>query len=91
MDAFFIGFLVGILIFGAAASSWGFTALIPLFLIYVFLKKSKGMKLYEMNWKSETCSKSISMQSRLNQLLVRTLKPNSLTDVNLLCYEVRGT
>ena len=41
MDAFFIGFLVGILIYGAAANSWGFTALIPLFLIYLFLKKSK--------------------------------------------------
>jgi hypothetical protein len=42
VDAFFIGFLVGILIYGAAANAWGFTALIPLFLIYLFLKKSKN-------------------------------------------------
>jgi hypothetical protein len=41
IDAFFIGFLVGILIFGVAANAWGFTFLIPLFLIYLFLKKSK--------------------------------------------------
>ncbi len=41
VDAFFIGFLVGILIFGIAANAWGFFALIPLFLIYLFLKKSK--------------------------------------------------
>ncbi|MEE4174721.1 MAG: hypothetical protein V2I57_10760 [Xanthomonadales bacterium] len=41
MDAFFIGFLIGILIFGAAANAWGFVLLIPLFLIYLFLKKSK--------------------------------------------------
>ena len=41
MDAFFIGFLVGIIIFGVAASAWGFFAIIPLFLIYVLLKKSK--------------------------------------------------
>jgi hypothetical protein len=40
-DAFFIGFLIGIMIFGAAASAWGFTFLIPLFLIYLFLKKPK--------------------------------------------------
>lgn len=41
MDAFFIGFLVGILVFGAAANALGFVLLIPLFLIYLFLKKSK--------------------------------------------------
>ena len=41
IDAFFIGFLVGIIIFGIAAKAWGFFLLIPLFLIYVFLKKSK--------------------------------------------------
>jgi len=43
-DAFFIGFLVGILIFGAAAGAWGFTLLIPLVLIYLFLKKPKRYK-----------------------------------------------
>lgn len=41
IDAFFIGFLIGILIFGAAANAWGFLFLLPLYLIYVFLKKSK--------------------------------------------------
>ncbi len=40
LDALFIGFLVGVLIYGAAASAWGFTALIPLVLIYLLLKKS---------------------------------------------------
>ncbi len=40
-DAFLIGFLIGILIFGAAANAWGFLGLLPLYLIYVFLKKGK--------------------------------------------------
>lgn len=40
-DAFFIGFLIGILIFGFLADGMGFLALIPLFLIYLFLKKPK--------------------------------------------------
>lgn len=43
-DAFFIGFLVGILIYGAVANAWGFTFLIPLFLIYQFLKKPKQLQ-----------------------------------------------
>jgi len=41
VDAFFIGFLVGIIIYGFVANSWGFLILIPLFLIYGLLKKSK--------------------------------------------------
>jgi hypothetical protein len=41
LDAFFIGFLVGILIYSVVASSWGFVTLIPLYLIYMFLKKPK--------------------------------------------------
>lgn len=41
LDAFFIGFLVGILIYGAAANAWGFIILLPLLLIYAFLKKPK--------------------------------------------------
>ena len=40
-DAFFIGFLIGILIFGFLADGMGFLVLIPLFLIYLFLKKPK--------------------------------------------------
>ncbi len=41
IDAFFIGFLIGIIIFSVAANTWGLVSLIPLFLVYVFLKKSK--------------------------------------------------
>jgi hypothetical protein len=41
IDAFFIGFLVGILIYSAAASTWGLVSIIPLVLIYAFLKKPK--------------------------------------------------
>ncbi len=41
IDAFFIGFLVGIIIFSFASSTWGLVTLIPLFLIYLFLKKPK--------------------------------------------------
>lgn len=44
LDAFFIGFLIGIIIFGVAANAWGFITLIPLFLIYLFLKKPKQYK-----------------------------------------------
>lgn len=40
-DAFFIGFLVGIIIFGVAASAFGFFLLLPLFVIYIMLKKPK--------------------------------------------------
>lgn len=40
-DAFFIGFLIGIVIYSFAVSSWGFLTLIPLFLVYLFLKKPK--------------------------------------------------
>jgi len=41
LDAFFIGFLVGIIIYSVASNTWGFITLLPLFLIYVFLKKPK--------------------------------------------------
>lgn len=44
IDAFFIGFLVGIIIYGAAANAWGFIILLPLFLIYILLKKPKRYK-----------------------------------------------
>ena len=39
-DAFFIGFLAGVIIFGVAVTSFGFFLLVPLFLIYLFLKKA---------------------------------------------------
>jgi hypothetical protein len=41
IDAFFIGFLIGIIIYSVAANTWGFLTLIPLFIIYLFLKKPK--------------------------------------------------
>jgi len=41
LDAFFIGFLVGIIIYGLIANAWGFLILIPLLLIYGLLKKPK--------------------------------------------------
>ena len=44
IDAFFIGFLVGIIIYSIAANAWGFITLIPLFLIYILLKKPKKYK-----------------------------------------------
>lgn len=44
IDAFFIGFLVGIIIYSVAANTWGFLTLIPLYLIYILLKKPKKLK-----------------------------------------------
>lgn len=41
IDAFFIGFLVGIILFSIFVRTWGPLTLIPLFLIYIFLKKPK--------------------------------------------------
>lgn len=41
IDAFFIGFLVGIIIYSVVANSWGFLTLIPLLMVYGLLKKSK--------------------------------------------------
>lgn len=41
IDAFFIGFLIGIIIYSVAANTWGFVTLIPLFLVYLLLKKPK--------------------------------------------------
>ncbi len=41
IDAFFIGFLVGIVVYSFAVNNWGFLTLIPLFLAYLLLKKSR--------------------------------------------------
>ena len=41
IDAFFIGFLAGIIIYSVVANTWGLLTLIPLFIIYGFLKKPK--------------------------------------------------
>ncbi len=52
IDAFFIGFLAGILLYGLLANGWGLTALIPLFLIYIFLKKPKKYEALKNEMKS---------------------------------------
>lgn len=39
MTAVFIGFLIGILVYSAAKNTWGLVTLIPLFLLYLLLKK----------------------------------------------------
>lgn len=44
IDAFFIGFLIGIFIYGAAANARGFIILLPIFLTYILLKKPKRYK-----------------------------------------------
>ncbi len=41
VDAFFIGFLAGIIIYSVVVNTWGFLSLIPLYFIYLLLKKSK--------------------------------------------------
>lgn len=41
IDAFFIGFLIGIVIYSVISNSWGLVTIIPLYLIYRFLKKPK--------------------------------------------------
>lgn len=41
IDAFVIGFLIGIIIYSVVVNSWGFLTLIPLFIVYRLLKKSK--------------------------------------------------
>ena len=40
-DAFFIGFLAGIIVFSVVVNAWGIATLLPLYLIYLFLKKTK--------------------------------------------------
>jgi hypothetical protein len=41
VDALFIGFLIGIIVYSVAGSSWGFLTLIPLGMVYLLLKKQK--------------------------------------------------
>lgn len=40
VNALFIGFLIGIIVYSLASNTWGFFTLIPLFLVYKFLKKA---------------------------------------------------
>ncbi len=49
VDAFFIGFLVGIIIYSVVANTWGFLTLIPLFLIYGLLKNRKRNQALKNN------------------------------------------
>lgn len=44
LDAFFIGFLIGIVVYSAMVNSWGFFTLIPLYLAYVLIKKANKDK-----------------------------------------------
>jgi hypothetical protein len=41
IDAFFIGFLVGVVLYGLSVNAFGLLALIPLFLLYGLLKKPR--------------------------------------------------
>lgn len=43
-DALLIGFLVGIILFSVVQNTWGLVTLLPLFLVYVFLKKGKNKR-----------------------------------------------
>lgn len=52
IDALLIGFLIGIILYGVMANAWGFTVLIPLFLIYQFLKKPKQYKALQKELKT---------------------------------------
>tara|TARA_B110000967_G_C18615545_1_gene426141 strand:- start:421 stop:669 length:249 start_codon:yes stop_codon:yes gene_type:complete len=47
LDAFLIGLLIGIIVYSVVINSMGFLAIIPLFLIYVLIKKSKKHKALE--------------------------------------------
>ncbi len=45
LDVFLIGLLIGILVYGVVINSMGFLVIIPLFLIYVLIKKSKKQEV----------------------------------------------
>ncbi|WP_445747373.1 FUSC family protein [Polaribacter sp.] len=57
-DAFFIGLMIGIIIFSIAKNTLGLVSLIPLFLIYLFLKKSKTQKALSEELKNRNLSKN---------------------------------
>ena len=48
-DAFFVGFLIGIVIFSIAQSAWGVFTLIPLYLIYKLINKPKDTRKAELD------------------------------------------
>lgn len=43
-DAVLIGFLGGIILFSVVKNTWGLVTLLPLYFIYIFLKKGKNKK-----------------------------------------------
>jgi len=45
MNAFFIGILIGIVIYSIVVNSWGFFTLLPLFLVYKLINDSKKDKV----------------------------------------------
>ncbi len=45
LNAFLIGFLIGIIIYSIAVNSWGLCTLIPLFLAYKLIKNSRKNKV----------------------------------------------
>lgn len=47
MNAFFIGAMFGIIVYGVVKNGLGFFMLIPLFLIYRMTRKSTGNKVLE--------------------------------------------
>jgi hypothetical protein len=54
IDAFFIGFLIGVLIFSIASNTWGVIMLIPIVLIYAFLKKPKKFEALKAELKKRS-------------------------------------
>jgi hypothetical protein len=46
-NAFFIGFLIGIVVFSVVKNSYGMLTLIPLYIIYKLVKESKRDKALE--------------------------------------------
>ncbi|MBR9854848.1 MAG: FUSC family protein [Algicola sp.] len=56
IDAFFIGFLIGIVVYSVVANSWGLLSLLPLFLIYVLLKKPKKHSALKKELKNRNLS-----------------------------------
>lgn len=55
-NAFFIGFLIGIVIFSIVKNSWGFFTLIPLYFAYRLIKNSKNDK----DLKKELAARNLS-------------------------------
>jgi hypothetical protein len=52
INAAFIGFMVGIIIYSIVKNSWGIVTLIPLFLIYKLVTNSKNKKPLEKELKA---------------------------------------